>query len=113
MAAATSTDKIFMRERSITIDGLRLDANSRPGANPPFVWKLRLSSDLLNEMAVNGLAAHPENMRRLNFRVQLDVVSPAVPGVAGIAQQIVHLISFAFKRAELVDRHIDVRMLLS
>ena len=53
-------------------------------------------------------AAHQENVRRLNLRIELDVIAAAAPGVARVVQQIVHLICVAFHLPELVNRHIDI-----
>ena len=68
---------------------------------------------LLNKSISAGPASHPENMRRLNVRIELHVVSAAPPDVARIAQQIVHLICVALHLAELIDRHIDIGMLFA
>ena len=46
----------------------------------------------------------------LNFGIEFDVVAAAAPGVARIAQEIVHLIHIAFHRTKLVDWHIDIRV---
>src|SRR5215469_8931850 len=50
-------------------------------------------------------------MRRLNRRIELDVISAAPPRVRGIAQQIVHMISIALNLPELINRHIDEAVL--
>jgi hypothetical protein len=71
------------------------------------------SPGLLNKSISASPAPHPENMRRLNLRIELDVVSAAAPDVARIVQQIVHFICVALHLAELINRHIDIRMLLA
>ncbi len=50
-------------------------------------------------------------MRGLNFRIELDVIAAAAPCVYRIAQQIVHPIDVALRLPEVINRHIDVRML--
>src|SRR5204862_3516867 len=52
-------------------------------------------------------------MRRLNFRIELDVIPAATPGVGRAAQQIVHFVYTAFHLPELINRHIDIRMLFA
>ena len=50
-------------------------------------------------------------MGRLNFWIELDVISAAAPDVTGAAEQIVHLIGIALHLSELINGHIDERML--
>jgi hypothetical protein len=52
-------------------------------------------------------------MGRLNFRIELDVISATAPDVARVAQQIVHLIYVALHLAELIDRYIDISTLFA
>src|SRR5207249_12202537 len=60
-----------------------------------------------------GPATHPENMRRLNFGIELDVIAAAAPDITRIAEQIVHLIDVALHVPEPINRHIDERMLFA
>ena len=68
---------------------------------------------LLSELSISGEASNPENMSRLNFGIELDIVAFAVPSIASVTQQIVDLIGLAFRNAEFLDRHINVRMLFA
>ena len=52
-------------------------------------------------------------MGRLNIGVEFHVISPAVPGVTSVAQEIVDLVGLAFDHAKLVDRHINITVLFA
>src|SRR5213076_1081681 len=62
---------------------------------------------LLNKSVAARPATHPENMRRLNFWIELDVIAAAAPDITRVAQQIVHLIDIALHLPELINRHVD------
>ena len=66
---------------------------------------------LLDKSISAGPAAYPENMSRLNFRIELDVIAAAAPDITRVAEQIVHLIDVALHLPELINRYIDERML--
>src|SRR5438876_5444413 len=68
---------------------------------------------VLGKLIVASPTSHPEDVRRLNLRIQLDVVSPPMPHVAHIAEQIVHLINASFHGTELIYRNINIRILFS
>jgi hypothetical protein len=68
---------------------------------------------LLNKLVTASPAPDTENVGRLNFRIELDVILATAPRVARVAEQIVHLIYVAFHLSELIDRHIDVRILFA
>jgi hypothetical protein len=68
---------------------------------------------VLNKSISAGPATHPENMRRLNFGIELDVIAAAAPDITRIAEQIVHLIDVALHVPEPINRHIDERMLFA
>ena len=70
-------------------------------------------SKISNKSIAAGPAPDPKNMRGLNFRIELDVISASAPDVAGIAQKVVHLIGVVFHFAKFVDRHIDIGILFA
>src|SRR3989442_10508802 len=68
---------------------------------------------LLNKSIAAGPAAHAKNMRRLYFRIELNVITAAAPDITRVAEQIVHFIDVALHLPELINRHIDERMLFT
>jgi hypothetical protein len=68
---------------------------------------------LLNKSLSASPASNAKDVGRLNFGIKLNVILPATPGVARVVEQIVHLIYIALHLPELIDRHIDVRMLFA
>ncbi len=75
--------------------------------NPPLRLKL-LGKSLIPDPAPNA-----KDMRRLDFGIELYVIAATAPNVTCVAQEIVDLISVALHRTKLIDRDVDIGMLLS
>src|SRR5438093_4743362 len=68
---------------------------------------------LLNKLISASPTTDTKDMGRLNFRIELDVISATAPGVTRVAQQIVHLIHVTLHFPELINRYIDIRTLFA
>ena len=56
-------------------------------------------------------SAYPENVGGPGKGIELDVIAPSIPGIAGIIQQIVRFVGLAFVVSEQLNRQIDHGML--
>ena len=65
-------------------------------------------SKTLNKSIPTNPASNPKDMRRLNFRIKLDIIAAAVPDVTRVAQEIVYLIGVPVHRAELLDWYVNI-----
>src|ERR1700719_4110946 len=72
-----------------------------------------MATELLGKSIAFDPASHPKNVRRLNLRVELHVITSPVPNVARVAEQIVHLIDVPFHGTKLLNRNIDKRVLFA
>src|SRR5260370_40686807 len=89
------------------IDGAALDANNPSMLNPPLRLKL------LGEAVNADPAPNAKDVRRLDFGIELLIIAATAPNVTRVAQEIVDLISVALHRTKLIDRNVDIGMLLS
>ena len=59
----------------------------------------------------HGSAADEKNVRGLNIRIELYVITAAAPGIICAAQQVLHLINVTLHLPETLNRNIDKRIL--
>src|SRR5438132_1837541 len=62
----------------------------------------------LNKSIATNPSSNPKDMHGLNFGIELHIISTAMPDIARVAQEIVHLIGVPVHRAKLLDWHIDI-----
>src|ERR1022692_1707837 len=69
--------------------------------------------ELLSKLLTTRPTPNPKDVSRLNLRIELHIISPAMPNVTRVAQEVVHLIGIAFHRTKLVDRNVDIGVLFA
>src|SRR3954465_8926417 len=57
--------------------------------------------------------AHPKDMRRLNLRIEFDIVRASLPNIAGISKEVVNLIAVTLNAAKIFRCDIDLGMVFS
>src|SRR5205085_7494502 len=53
-----------------------------------FCWTGRL----LSKFIIRARPAHPKDVGRLDFRIELDIIAASIPGVARVTQEIMDLV---------------------